>query len=407
MTLVVHRVPDRQSLQKILKEHGQDFWLSALANLDVFQLEDRVHTLRVEDNGLAADIFTHCYVFKSTETKTDANRVLDELGMGLRKKRCKARSNGVGCVFAFVNEDEESMLSKQHAALSNTDKRLSAAERVRRSDMTFTTVERKTLKKVAYQQQPNFWVTFYSEIDATQCKNRVITSRIDGELAADRFRSCLLAEVNSGKSVTRKIVERAGLGQRKSEVKAAEKPGCVALLFDAREPVAPVSPPASAASAAASESKKRKRSDGDSNAAVAPPTSAASATASGPKQQKRSDGEGRTTKRERAAALDSVAEKVTETSSKGQHAADDEGFCKGEQRYERVRVLESRLLVLLPALRDQRLTTCIVQQWLEFQMDKKPGTLDKFRTDIGRIWRAHRDEREPGREARLRENDLF
>merc|ERR1719428_1407168 len=110
----------------VLKDRGHDFWVSCLAGVTVEELPDKLGSIRVEGE-LVGDVFTHVYCKSTDNIKRDADAIVTDFGLGLRKKRVMSHPVP-GCVYVLINNRCETALSKRKALLPSNDKRLSAEE---------------------------------------------------------------------------------------------------------------------------------------------------------------------------------------------------------------------------------------------------------------------------------------
>merc|ERR1712048_1332320 len=113
MSLTCTKIPPWMKWSNLVKNRNNDFWLSSLADVSEEDLPDKMKTYRVEES-IAGDIFSQCYYRHSKDIKTDADSIVDEVGLGLRKSRVKSKSAS-GCVFILVKNDGPSLLFQQKA----------------------------------------------------------------------------------------------------------------------------------------------------------------------------------------------------------------------------------------------------------------------------------------------------
>ena len=146
MALQFSFVDDWKDLRSILPRDGHDFWIGSTANVYATALPDRIPSVKIEDLYVAESGFTHCCIAKSADTKADANRLLDEFGLGMRRKRAGGAAGQPGGVWALVSRGGPSVLSVRRAGLSGSDRALSTEERVRRTTLQFTTVNLQQLR---------------------------------------------------------------------------------------------------------------------------------------------------------------------------------------------------------------------------------------------------------------------
>jgi hypothetical protein len=439
------RIGDLRDLRNVFEGRtGHDFWLGSLAEVDARDMPEKLLSLRVEDE-LVDKVFSHCYVAESSNIKADSNALVDEFGLGLRKKRTTSHAVP-GVVFVLTCNGGESILSQRRAALDGNDRRLSTEERVRKTALQFDVVTESVLLEEAKRHRPHFFLTSYSQVESETCKKRVICLKVDDKLAPERFVRCLIAETKNCQESTDRLTNLHGLGTRKTAVRSRSEPGCIVILFEktslnmlelgtvAMSSPAPT-PDAEAAvvaaigaeiavkrrktgKRAASPSEKTlepaKRFDADMRhvscniAKNAPRQLATVRTAVGEREVGSASSDrgascpGADATRSPMITTPAAAPKRVKalspakacTSHLGASAvrtapatvADD---AEGDRWYKQVKALEKRLQFLLPALPREQLSNAFVQAKLEQCMQLKTGKLDVFRADIGRIWRDY------------------
>lgn len=395
MAIECTKMPDSMPFRFLVQDRGNDFWVSSLAGVSKEEMPDRMASLRVEDE-LVSEVFTHCYFKISSKIKSDANAITDEFGLGLRKKRVTSH-DVPGCVFVLVNKNEETLLSRRRAELSSSDRRLSPEERLRRTQMQFDVSSLDALMKEAKACKSNFWLTSYSEAGAEESKKRVVTMSVEGTLAPERFSKCILVEVPDCQKATEKIIGACGLGLRKSAVRSRGKKGSVALLFSEATSASSQGPRAatttgeeSYSSSDSSESSKSqrvgaKRAKPDGRVVPAQKPKKLKPVNVAPNQQAKRE------KAESSIILPITSEAAVRSVTAERKSDPNERTTDEELHYRQVQVLEKRLASLLPTLPRDQLSTPFLQAKLEQQMQKPAGRLDKFKLDIGRIWRAFAD----------------
>jgi len=244
-------VDDWKDLRSILPRNGNDFWLSSMAGVYAIAVPDKLLSVKIEDLYVEESGYTHCYIAKSGDAKADANRLLDEFGLGMRKKRAGGADGKPGSVWALVTRGGPSVLCRRRAGLSGNDRTLSTEERLRRTTLKFTTVNLEQLRMHAEANQDAFYLTSWSGVDAEVCKKRVMALQVEkdqGTMAAERFSICLIAETRNCKDATKHINLHCGLGCRSTAVRSRHQAGCVVLLLPdgplALEAAATAAPPA-------------------------------------------------------------------------------------------------------------------------------------------------------------------
>lgn len=237
MTLACVALKEWKQFDIVLKDRGHDFWVTCLAGIKQGELPERLATMRVEDQ-CAPDVFTHCYIKESSNIKDDADKIIEKFGLGLRKSRVKSRPDP-GCVFVLVNNSRETVLSQRRANLASDDRRLSAEERLRRTEMEFEIKPLIGQLIVEAKRNPGcFWVSAFSSIKAEECKKSVVTMTIETQPVYPRFKRCVLVETDDCHAATHRLVTACGLGLRRSQVRSKNVPGCVVLLLTGKDVLA-------------------------------------------------------------------------------------------------------------------------------------------------------------------------
>jgi len=373
MSLECVKMPDWMKFSGILKARGTDFWISSLAGVSVEEMPDKLQTYRVEDD-LAADLFTHCYFQRSDDIKAGTDAIIDEFGLGLRRKRVMSKSVP-GCIFAFVTKSGgASVLQQRRNELASDDKRLSAEERLRRTDLKFDVLDVSAMRAEAKRCPLGFWLTSYTGTGLDDCKKKVVTTNIEGKPAAENFARCLVTEVKDCRKATEWLTTQLGLGLRKSAVRSRAESGCVALLLakggTGASAGVTMGPNSAASGSCATEAPETKRQRTQSNASGSSSGSSSSSSSS-------ANGGGNT---EPAVTSGEVLLPLVQADAGAENNA--------EMHARQVAVLEKRLVAVLPSLSGETLTTALVQERLEHSMQKPAGRLDKFRGDIDRLWPA-------------------
>jgi len=230
MPLNLVLVKDWKEVRGMLREQGHDFWASCLSHTTPMEMADRFQTMRVDGEVLAQEAFTHAYVAESGDVRADLNALIDEFGLGLRRKRARS-GNEPGCVFVLASRGQPSGIKRRRTNLSATDKTLSTEERLRRTKMRFEVVSADQLGVQMSQSKADFWLTAYTGLDKEACKRKVVALQVEGAPAAERFARCLVAESRNCQEVTDRLCGLHGLGSRKTTVRSKPEPGCLALLL--------------------------------------------------------------------------------------------------------------------------------------------------------------------------------
>jgi len=379
------KLPEWAILSSCVKDRGTDWWVSALADVDVDDIPRRMLTERVEGE-LVSEVFTHCFYQKSSNIKQTSDTLIDMYGLGLRRK--KVRSHEVaGAVFVLVNKDGPTILQQMRETLSADSRKLSTEERLRRTHMTMDVCAIEHLVAEAKRRPCHFWLTSWSETCAEEGKKKAVAAQFAGlpnmegqkVLATDFFDHCILSDVADCQKACVRVMSLCGSGYRKQAVRAKEVAGCVALFFTAGLPRLPL-PGESAAPIAAPRSdsppEKRRRTDA--------PAPTASCTPVLPIEN--SSVKAASVKSEPVKSQAVKSEPAYGGSDYKAVVAEDE-----EKRYNQVRLLEKRLSVMLPTMDKTKLSTDSVQAALEKQMQKPSGFLDTFKMDLARIWRSFKD----------------
>lgn len=234
MPLQFSFVDDWKDLRSVLPRDGHDFWVGSLASVYATAIPDKLQSARIEDLFVEESGYTHCYIAKSSDVKADANRLMDEFGLGMRKKRAGGAAGQPGSIWALVSRNGPSVLSRRRAGLSGNDKALSTEERVRRTNLQFAKVSLQQMCVHAQASKDEFYLTAYSDVGAEACKKKVVTINLDGTMASELFAVCLLAETKNCKVATEHINLNCGLGCRSNAVRARQKAGCVVLMLPTR-----------------------------------------------------------------------------------------------------------------------------------------------------------------------------
>jgi len=434
MPLECIKVPNFMGLHGVVKTRGHDFWIGCLAGITEDELPDRMISFQVEKE-LAADIFSHCYYQASDDIKGTTNSIIDEFGLGLRKKRTTSLSVP-GCVYVFVNNAGPTLLSQRRATLGNTDTALSSEERLRRTQLQFcTTTEESALRQEAETYRRNFWLTCFCDLDARAARKRVVTMKVEGNNASERFSHCMLHEVKDCHSVTERLTMICGLGLRSGAVRSRTGPGCVALLVD-RFSIPEIkmqknvnqtkskNPPNLQAKkenvSASSQNLLRDLSVATDQTLqgvvannvfphplpVCPPRTSLAPLDSARLQERRKqkingrspelkkrkfEEVGSTAPTPRAVPVIPFSLPRGASSSVGDAVYDAEG----ERYFKQACMLEKKMAELLPTLPRDQLSTPFVQAHLENFMNLPAGRLHKFKNEIGRIWRVYISNQKP------------
>jgi len=433
MPLACIKVPSFMGLRGVLQNRGHDFWIGCLAGATEWELPEKVGSVQV-DRELAEDAFSHCYYQASKDIGSDTHAIISEFGLGLRRKTTRSQSVP-GCIYALVSNDGPSLLSKRRATLSSIDTKLSAEERLRRSQLQFAKGSESDLRREAEANRGRFWITAYSDIDAETTKKRIITAKVEGRYTSELFTHCLLHETRDCFAVTERFSMLCGLGLRSVSVRSRPGPGCVALLGDhfghsiaksKQESFPAKSLVKESASSEVVTPKRDRKSPPSKDAqmdpspvpAQRPPPSRAESHvfphplplcppcrpsgsnvglpdgAQSPPSSKREPAQPEIKRRrveERGVAPANAA--TTPPSFKPQQSSRS-AFVEtvrdpeGERYFRQIQVLEGKLGSLLPSLPQDQLSTPFVQAHLENFMNQPPGRLHKFKNEIGRIWRA-------------------
>jgi len=420
-------------LREVLVSRGQDFWLSCLSGASAADMPDKLATMCVEELQVA-EVFTHCFIVESEDIKTESDQLIDEFGLGLRKKRVRSRPES-GCVFALVSNSGDTALLRRRSEIPDDDRRLSGEERCRRMNVTFQVTDLSSMIAAANQFRKRFWLTSFTQVDPDGCKKRVGTMTVDNQRIDERFSRCIIAEVGDCSQATEQLTNQVGMGIRLTKVRSRPLPGCVmclflkdtvtdastmtgaAVVFPKQLPVRPrlahelVHPARGETQVALAGSGRSIYGSGDQvplqpapqaekrDAAQRASASVLGAVDGSKPKAPRVDDVAR--KRARLAA-DTVRPAVAASSAQlpmkapavGPVSAGKNGVYEdreGDLHYKQVCVLEKKLAALLPTLPRDQITTPLVQARLEGLMQKPAGRLDKFRGDIGRIWRSYLD----------------
>jgi len=346
--LQILEVRDVERLHQLIETKGKanDWYVSAFVGVIASCSADKIRMARVEDE-LIGDTFTECMVISVNDVKEVCNTITDRHGLGLRKTRVKSDARP-GCVYVCVNEHGPTTIFKNREGLDSSDRRLSTEERVRRTSLQMKVVGENILS-AAFAHACNkrtAWLTAVQLVDAEECKKRIVVTTIDGMLAEETFECALIAEVPNCWQSTERLTNKHGLGSRTSKVRSKHEHGCVVLFL-------------------------KQAPKGALQAASAPETSPPLPT---PKASK-------------CVRLETPDSIVAHVTPRTQHDPAEEKYLR------QVQALEKRFRELVPTFAAAQLSTAFVQEQLEEAMKLPAGRLDRFRLDIGRIWRAFADTR--------------
>lgn len=365
----------------VLQDRGHDFWVSALASVGMDEFEERVQSTTV-GTTLASDVFTDCYYAWSRNIKADADAVIQRFGLGLRKTRVRSKDLP-GTVFVLVNKNGPTQLMEERADLHDTDTRLSAEERLRRTTMQMRSCTLAQMMREGLRNK-EFWLTAMTGIlDEEDAKKKVVTMTVDGKPSTERFTACLLSQSSNIYGDCTNFTQRCGLGLRRSAVRAKSEPGFLALLMSGTDaggrPGTDGEP----------QEKRKKLDRSPPGEPILPlmfgkPTPAARPTAPVA-----------ATKPAVPAATAQLAAPPAAPPAAAKPASPTKpvSSVEAEEIYVRqVQVLEKKLASLLPTIPRNELSTDYVQARLEESMQKPPGRLDKFKKDIARVWRRYKED---------------
>eukprot|EP00927_Polykrikos_kofoidii_P070326 TRINITY_DN6643_c0_g2_i1.p1 TRINITY_DN6643_c0_g2~~TRINITY_DN6643_c0_g2_i1.p1 ORF type:complete len:418 (+),score=65.47 TRINITY_DN6643_c0_g2_i1:119-1372(+) len=411
MPLQSFAMPSSKDFRDIMKDRGHDFWVSCAANATMQEMQGCINSVRVEGE-LASEIFSHCYIKEADDIRGAANELFDEFGLGLRRKRING-SPAKGCIFVFVNNGGLSVLGRWRESMDSKDKRLSTEERVRREQHMFEVSSMVEIEREMSRANHQFWLTSYTGVDAETCKKRLVTCTVEGQLALERFGRCLITEVQDCQKATERLTTRKGLGLRKAMVRSKFGRGCVALLLPGNDssngctkrPHDTIAMPATSSGDAASPSDAKRRAlhgcwdkaklqdtNANGDAVLKPPASVPAADVAIPVLPLKQEKDQRRASKVPADA-GATAEKLDPAKISSVVLQGPPPDPVGDLHYRQVQVLEGRIAKLLPTLSQSQFSTEYIQERLEEMMQKPKGRLEKFKMDIGRIWRAWLDDR--------------
>jgi len=223
-------VDEFDELREQIKKNAPDYWVSCLAEGAHVSLELALWKMHT-DKMLARECFTHCYLAESEGIKEDANKLIDEFGLGLRTKRVHS-NNGPGYVFVLVNEEGVSALAQRNSVLDVTDTRLSTEERLRRSGMQFFKVKFESLLMKASEFRGHFWFTTFAKVGARDCMKRVVASKLGQDYAIEKYDQCWIYEAGNMADALKQLIAACGYGLRTHSIHTAVGPGCLAVLIE-------------------------------------------------------------------------------------------------------------------------------------------------------------------------------
>lgn len=331
---------------------------------------------------MVSDIFTDCYLMESADAKLDADSLMDEVGLGLRKSKVKVK-NLYGVIFAFVDNRGPSVLMAERADLSAGDRKLSTEERLRRTTMEMTVTCMDLVKsELKRASKLSFWVTAWQGCSGEEAKKKAVAADMEGRKAVERFERCFLVEVPCCSLACLQLTSIFGLGQRKQMPRAREAPGAVAVFFTSYglaspDTLAAVSLPKRRRTEQLPEGASSGHSE-DMLSSGSPLLPLSTPAAQTPDRAMRTCSGGKS-----SIETPSKAEKPKTVAQTSIEDVDSEDLY-----FRQVTVLEKRLNELLPTLPRELIDTPFAQRKLEEYMRKPYGRLDKFKMDIARIWRA-------------------
>lgn len=96
------RVVELKQFMAVMSRARDQHWLSAYSGLDATECQKRVITTMID--GQPPDMhYQRCYVSEVGCCKTEANRLVDTYGMGLRRMRVRARADK-GCITVLLTK---------------------------------------------------------------------------------------------------------------------------------------------------------------------------------------------------------------------------------------------------------------------------------------------------------------
>eukprot|EP00441_Pelagodinium_beii_P047599 CAMPEP_0197623836 /NCGR_PEP_ID=MMETSP1338-20131121/3746_1 /TAXON_ID=43686 ORGANISM="Pelagodinium beii, Strain RCC1491" /NCGR_SAMPLE_ID=MMETSP1338 /ASSEMBLY_ACC=CAM_ASM_000754 /LENGTH=352 /DNA_ID=CAMNT_0043193919 /DNA_START=43 /DNA_END=1101 /DNA_ORIENTATION=+ len=212
----VHALADQ--LKRL--ERKQDFWLSCREGVSPDGIHSTVKSEKIEKQE-AATVFDTCYVAASLDIKADADKLLDDYSLGLRKKKVSSK-NVPGCVYIMLQ-------SQNMKASPDIDPSLSSEER---PAFIFREVaEPLALSRFGKGMKAHpkaFLLLSYPGQSIDDCKKSVVCHP-----EAHHFSRCLLADVSDCTGWLGMLTDEHGLGSLvRLPARVVEKrKGCLALLL--------------------------------------------------------------------------------------------------------------------------------------------------------------------------------
>lgn len=257
MGLTCVALEDWTEVCHIMPDLGHDFYLGFMNCERLGEVADRLVGLSVGGHS-AVGTFTHCFLARTEDGQADINSVIDEFGLGLRKRKA-IEAGEQGHVYLLAVSSGRSAVAKTRARLAPDDKKLSREERCRRSHIEFELSNTKAIATEARRNQGSFLLTSFANVDYEACKKCVISFSLKGK-AMQAFQRCLIMPVPDCRKATQQMEHQAGQGCRRTKVKSANAPGCLVMFLPAKRAApGPLVPAAGSASSVPTPSRSAPR----------------------------------------------------------------------------------------------------------------------------------------------------
>lgn len=238
-------VNNLEQLSQLLQERGAgrgigaftDYWVGTLAGVDYVDMKCKCENHLSVDEYLVRDIFTHAYILETDDIKSTGNALLDQFGLGLRKKRIVSKAEK-GCVFLLLNNTGQSAyLTKRQGA--GLESRNSGEFRRRALDgiVHFVTMEDRDEFLLLPKMNLAFWSGCVMTTSMAEAENYIANITVDQKKIEYLFSHVYLHHSQNCQKDCDEIVRRYGNGLRQRVVTAAkERPGIVFLLIATKSP---------------------------------------------------------------------------------------------------------------------------------------------------------------------------
>jgi len=234
-----------QQLSQLLQDRGAgrglndftDFWVGTLAGVDYLDMKCRCENHLAVHEYPVREIFTHAYILETNDIKTAANTLLDQFGLGLRKKRVLSKAEK-GCVFLLLNNNGKTPYLAQREG-AGLESRNSGEFRRRALDgiVHFVTLEDRDEFLALPKMNLAFWAGCVMTTSMAEAENFIANINVDTKKIEYLFSHCYLHRSQNCRKDCDDIFNRYGNGLRQRIVTSArEQPGIVFLLIATKSP---------------------------------------------------------------------------------------------------------------------------------------------------------------------------